>query len=112
MELIKDGEFKRRYKLTDKREIYIEINDWNGHINVSTTDGKNIGRIELSKVDEEHTADISYKITWMYLDMLDGSYVRKGIGRECLRFFIQYTGAVIFASENDGARRDDGSSRN
>jgi hypothetical protein len=49
------------------------------------------------------------KLVWAYLDQKDPAWCCQGIGREIIRNVIQLSGCVIFASDNDGMRLDDGS---
>lgn len=65
---------------------------------------KSIGRIELTEWDSG-----DHYIQWMFLNGCGGKYLRKGIGRAALIFFKEYFGTKIFAAENDGQDRDDGS---
>lgn len=107
LELIVDEGQMRKYRLDDQRLITIKIDDFFEHIFVFDDRGGEIGRIELSEISDEMYT--SYYIKWMYLDLKDSLYKRKGIGRECLVFFKDLTRAPITASCDDGIPKDDGS---
>ena len=108
LQLIEDGEWKRCYKLSDGRKITIQLDESFEWIKVWDGQGREIGRIEFDHIEYDPPLDDEYRITWMYMDIVDASYKRNGIGRACLQFFNEYCGKPTF-SPNDGIRRDDGS---
>jgi len=105
--LTKDNGNERTYRLDDGRKVIVTIDDFFSRIDVKTPDGIEIGEFEFMLSSDDFTQ--WYYITRMYLDLSGDSYKRKGIGRKCLQFFKELTGCPIFASENDGIRKDDGS---
>ena len=109
LNLVQDNGTVRKYQLEDGRCITIDVSD-DSRIKITDKQNTEIGAIELSYVDYELPGtSSSYKITWMYLDLKDNSYTKKGIGRQALIFFQEIYGMPITASENDGLKKDDGS---
>lgn len=105
--MIQDDGMSRRYRLQDEREVIITIDEDDISINVTTPDGKHVGKMEMSHIEDDFHS--WYKIKWMYMDLLDESYKRKGIGRECIRFFEEITGDILTAEYDDGIPKNDGS---
>ncbi|GAB3097213.1 hypothetical protein [Lysobacter terrae] len=98
---------KKLFTTSDGREVTILIDDSGEEVLVIDGNGDEIGAIKLSLIDLEHTE--RYRITWMYLNQQDGSYLRQGIGRECLKFHKELFNTSIEASDDDGIVKDDGS---
>jgi hypothetical protein len=71
---------------------------------VHTPNHQEIGHLELTEYD-----DGGLTLTWAYLDKLDSDYLRQGIGRKCLQLIKGYYGQPVYAREDDGLRKDDGS---
>ena len=107
LRIIEDKGLERTYKLSDGRVIKIVIDDLFESISVKNTEDKEVGRIEFREILDEYRT--CYKITWMYMDLIDRSYKKKGIGREALRFFKETIKAPIIVSEDDGMRKNNGS---
>lgn len=100
-----NSDFEKIYSLENGEEVKIIISDELDKIEVFNDLGDKIGIIEL----EESEFSNSYKLMYMYMDLKGKRYVRQGIGRECLLFFQELTGASLTANSNDGNVRDDGS---
>lgn len=105
--LLQDDHMKRTYRLDDDREINIVVDESLQEIYIEIPERKKIGEIILHRIDTGQNEE--FKITHMFMDMLDASYKRKGIGHEALKFFKEITGGTITAEENDGIRKEDGS---
>ena len=106
-EVIEDCEWTRKLKLNDGRVVQLVLNDALEWLQVNDEQGGKIGQINFHKIEMED--DYHYKIVWMYLDLKDASYKRKGIGRAALQFFKERADSYLVAEGNDGMRRDDGS---
>jgi len=91
------------YKISDNENVTIAIDEDKISIIVFTKSGEKIGNINLVEVDN------GFYITWMYLDQLSSKYKHKGIGQACLEFFSEVYGMPIFAAQDDGHKKSDGS---
>ena len=106
LKLIKEYDATRIYELSDSDRISISIDDSLEEITVKTLSGKDIGKIKfLINLDYE----IYCKLAWMFLDSSNGTYLHRGIGRTALQFYKDYSGYKIYAEDNDGIKKDDGS---
>ncbi len=105
--MIQDNGMNRRYLLHDNREVIITIDEDANHVIVTTPDDEPVGRMEVSYIEDEHHG--WYKITWMYMDLINKSYKRMGIGRECIRFFEEIMGVTLTAEYHDGIPNNEGS---
>jgi hypothetical protein len=85
----------------------IQLDDALEGITVSDLSGNLIGEIDIQEIEYDIYSD--HKIIHMYLDKQGSSYLRCGIGRECLRFFRDMAGATLVAERNTGMRHSDGS---
>lgn len=103
--LLKEDENIREYRLTSGEKIKIEIDEWSYEVKVTNSNDKEIGRIEFKYDDYED----AHKIIWMYLDKLGDNYKRQGIGKECVKFYKEFFDCRVYAEQNDGIRKDDGS---
>ncbi len=104
MELIKEEEDGtiRYYRLSNGSTIIIEVSS--DRIEVRTDTGSSIGHIDLTE-----TEDGFHYITYMFLNGENKRYLRQGIGRQALKFFKESIGTKVYAAENDGHTREDGS---
>lgn len=85
-------------------EIVIEIEDDGSEINIhkaGQSDEESIGQFEFCETD-----DGNLYLTWMGIEE---NYKRCGLGREGLRLLKAHAGLKIFAADDDGRVRDDGS---
>ncbi|MFT6925665.1 MAG: hypothetical protein ACJAZP_001249 [Psychromonas sp.] len=96
-------EFKKLYKISNNEMVTIVIDEDLLSIIVFTETNEKIGNINLDEFDN------GFYIMWMYLDQLSSKYQRKGIGQACLEFFTEVYLAPIFASEDNGLVKSDGS---
>lgn len=99
--------FTTQVQTRDGRDVVIEISDSGETIWIKTLSGEEIGRAELSYIEDD--VKDYYRLTWMYLDLLDPSYRRQGLGRAALQFHLDNFASSIEVSENDGHRKSDGS---
>lgn len=99
--------FKNIFTTKHGRTISIEIDDIGEEILVTDAQGKEIGSIELSLIESDYSDH--YRIVSMFLDKNGGSYLRQGIGRECLKQHVEIFNTSIIASDDDGIRKNDGS---
>lgn len=83
------------------------IDDLFESISVKNTEDKEVGRIEFREISDEYRT--CYKITCMYMDLIDRSYKKKEIGREALQFFKDTIKPPIIVAEDDGMRKNNGS---
>ena len=96
------------YRCKDGREVRIYIDDDADFLTtVRDGDGREIGRFEFNWIDDLNGDYL--KLCWAYLDRLDPSYLRQGIGRECLKRVKEFSDLAIVAEDHDGVQRDDGS---
>lgn len=96
------------FTIKDGRRVKIKIDDVGYKATVLTSPGdEKIGSLDFREIEspEENTL----KITNAFLNGLDGSYLRQGIGRRCLVLVAEISGLQIIASDDDGIRKDDGS---
>jgi len=96
----------RIYELPNSDRISITINDSFEEIVVKTILGENIGKIKFIVFLDYETYS---KLAWMFLDGCKGIYLHRGIGRTALQFYKDYSGYKIYAEDNDGIEKDDGS---
>jgi hypothetical protein len=68
---------------------------------------KLIGRMEFNSIECEHGEDL--KITWMYLDLCNSTYLRSGIGRALIELMNEYHGGPLIAGNEHGTTSVDGS---
>lgn len=66
--------------------------------------GNVVGKFDLQLIEGSY-----YYITWMYLDIVSPTYTHQGIGRKALEFHKRFFIKPIFAAENDGMIKSDGS---
>lgn len=95
------------FQCKDGREVSIHVDEMDYEVIVLDMAGREIGKMEFRFV-EDVTEDY-LKLAWAYLDKVDPSYCKKGIGRECLRLVAEASGLPIVAADNDGHQQDDGS---
>jgi len=95
---------RHNFTCKDGRKVSIEIDEETYAADVTSDDGADIGRMEFAEDDRG-----LLKVVWANLDKQKRSYVRQGIGRECLRLLKKAYNKSITASENDGLRSGDGS---
>jgi hypothetical protein len=105
---LNEDDITRMYRIPDGRIIIVEITDdpW---ILIKNENKQVIGRIEFVYYEGEFPWQEFYHLTWMYLDLIDNTYLHQGIGRECLKYFKSVYKTKITASENNGIERMDGS---
>lgn len=87
--------------------IKIALNDDDYTATALDPSGAEIGHFEFYEISDESGTVL--KFSWAYLDKLDGSYKRQGIGEEMLRRVKDRYRHTIIAEANDGIRKDDGS---
>jgi hypothetical protein len=96
------------YRCKDGRAVRIYIDDESDFLtSVRDSDGSEIGRFEFDRIDDLNGDYL--KLRWAYLDLIGSSYLRQGIGRECLKRVKEFSDLAIVAEDHDGAQRDDGS---
>ncbi|UOQ75156.1 hypothetical protein [Hymenobacter cellulosilyticus] len=105
--LISDRGNERDYQIRDGRIITLVYDDWDYSIRFKENN-QYIGD-EFRFIDEDVDEDgigngESYLLARMYSPV-----PKSGLGREAVKFFIDMTGARIYARPNDGQTRDDGS---
>jgi hypothetical protein len=100
---MKNHEFQTKFKMSNGEEVDIVIDEDANKVNVFNQKEEEIGSIDYRIIDNEHYEYI--RLTHMSLDI---EYVRKGIGRECLKLLKEY-GLPVTAAYDDGIRKDDGS---
>ncbi|HCH3991757.1 TPA: hypothetical protein NKV63_001718 [Vibrio parahaemolyticus] len=96
-------ELVKSYKISVSESVTIAIDEDETSIVVFTKNNEKIGNINLVEVGT------GYYITWMYLDQLSPKYKQKGIGQACLEFFIETYNMPVFAAQDDGHVKQDGS---
>lgn len=99
--------FNNIFTTKDGRTVLIAIDDFGEEILVTDAQGKEIGSIELSLIESDHSDH--YRIVSMFLDKDGGGYLRQGIGRESLKQHIAIFNTSIIAADDDGIRKNDGS---
>jgi hypothetical protein len=96
------------YRCRNGKEVRIYIDDESDFLTtIKDADGREIGRIEFAWIDDVNGGYL--KLCWAYLDLKDSSYLRQGIGRECLKRVKEFSDLSIVAENHDGVQRDDGS---
>ena len=96
------------YRCKDGREVRISIDDESDFLTtVRDGDGREIGRFEFDWIDGLNGDYL--KLRWAYLDLIDSSYLRQGIGRECLTRVKEFSDLAIVTEDHDGVQREDGS---
>lgn len=105
--LISDRDNERDYRIHDGRIITLVYDDWDYTIGFKENN-LSIGD-EFKFIDEDIDEDgvgngESYLLARMYSPI-----PKAGLGREVLKFFIDMTGARIYARPHNGQTRDDGS---
>lgn len=92
------------FQCKNGRTITIYIDDEDDFKSIAQDEsGREIGRFEFREIDE------GLKLCWAYLDKIDKTWCRQGIGREMLQRVRDFSGFAIVASDHDGLRQDDGS---
>ena len=91
----------------NRGNVVINVDELGEVITVTDPNGGEIGKIELQNI--EYDDGECYKITWMYLNKQNGSYLHQGIGRAALKFHKEIFCAPIVASEDNGIKKNDGS---
>lgn len=109
--LVKDLDESRIYRIKDGRHVRIEVDDFFEQVQAFDEKDGEIGRFKFLEIefDEIPQQEDTFKFIWGYLDSIDDSYKRQGIGRQMLLDFKWLSGAKIVASQNDGMRHNDGS---
>jgi hypothetical protein len=98
-----------QFKMRDGRIVQIDIDD-DYTVTVSTVpEGKEVGRMEFQEIESPEPSPNCLRLTWAYLNKLDKSYLRQGIGGEVLRLVQDVSGLGIIASDDDGRTKQDGS---
>ena len=100
-------DLQKTIQTKDGRTVVLRLDDSGETIAAETADGRQIGRMELRQVEDDHMT--YYRLTWMYLDVLDSSYKRQGIGREALLFHRRTFDCPICVADDSGLKREDGS---
>jgi hypothetical protein len=99
--------FNHDFTTKNGHKVSIEIDEFGEEILVTGAQGQEIGSIEFSSIDD---GDSEYfRIVSMFLDKNGSSYVRQGLGRECLKQHIAIFNTPIVAADDDGIRKNDGS---
>lgn len=98
-----DYELVTYHQISKIESVKICIDEDELKLLVFNNDNENIGRIELSALEN------GYYIQWMYLDILSDRYKHKGIGRAALTFFKNSYSMPIYANDNNGLVSYDGS---
>jgi len=87
--------------------VTIEFDEYEISTIVRDSHNNEIGRLNFAHYDYP---DAHLKLVWAYLDKAGNRWLRQGIGRECLQFALESSGAgFIIAEEDSGARQPDGS---
>ena len=106
--VLRGNEVEEAYRCKDGREVRIYIDDKSDFLTtVKDGVGREIGRFEFQWIDDLNGDYL--KLCWAYLDLVDASYRRQGIGRECLKRVKEFSGFDIVAEDHDGVQREDGS---
>lgn len=100
---MKNYEFQTKFTMSNGEDVDIVIDEEANRVIVRNQNKDEIGSIDYKIIDYEHYEYI--RLTHMFLDI---EYVRKGIGRECLRLLNEY-GLPVTAAYNDGITKNDGS---
>lgn len=100
--LIKDNDNERIYKLSNGKIITIRIND-DSEISY-IENGIEIGKYEDFVFIEDEFDSSKYLLARMYVPIKG-----QGLGRATIEFFTEYFDATIWARNNDGIEREDGS---
>jgi len=97
---------RQKIECKNGRRVTLEI-DENADYRVEAKNslGSLIGRMEFSEDSESG----SLKLVWAYLDILNSTWRRQGIGRQMLKEVKSLSGRCVFAETNDGIKREDGS---
>lgn len=101
--LVNDNDSERDYQITGGRIITLKLEADFSQITF-WENGKQLGRDRDFLFDDSETSNNSYLLARMYVPIKEA-----GLGRAALEFFKDYTQADVFARENDGQVRDDGS---
>lgn len=100
--LIKDNDNERIYKLPNGKNITIRINDYTEISYVEN--GIEIGNDEDFVFIEDEFDSSKYLLARMYVPIKG-----QGLGRATIEFFTEYFDATVWARNNDGIEREDGS---
>lgn len=101
--LVTDNGNERDYQITGGRVITLKLEDDLSQMTF-WENGKQLGRDQDFLFDDSESSNNSYLLARMYVPIKGA-----GLGRASLEFFKEYTEADVFARENDGQVRDDGS---
>jgi hypothetical protein len=101
--LIKSRDFERDYQIYSSTLITLRLADDFSEITFYNSIEEKLDG-EFIFIDEYEKGE-SYLLTRMYAPE---KFKGAGLGRAALEFFKEYTGANIYARENDGVDRDDG----
>lgn len=100
--LKKDNDNERIYKLPNGKIITIRINDYSEISYIEN--GIEIGNDQDFVFVEDEFDSSKYLLARMYVPIKG-----QGLGRATIEFFTQYFGAIVWARNNDGIEREDGS---
>jgi len=99
-----DRDLERDYQIYGNTLITLRLEDDFSVITFyDSNDNKLDGEFLFIESDEN---DGLYLLGRMYAPK---AYKNSGLGRAALEYFVEYTGAQVYARENDGNVRDDGS---
>lgn len=93
-------ELSKIYRCRNGRAVVIALDDLGETIVIKDEFKKTVGEIHLTYIDDGFNT--YYRLTWMYMDLLDSSYKRNGIGREALQFHREAFGYPIQVAQHDG----------
>lgn len=98
---------KFKFKCKNGTVVDIEVDDFSYEVEVYGPNRMKLGGMRFHHVQDYN--DDALKLTWAYLDEAGPSYLRQGIGRECLRRMHEVSCMPLFSENHDGIIRDDGS---
>lgn len=105
--LLEDNGLNRVYQISTGEHIDLKLDEEDFMVTVTNSNNEEIGSAEFKEIDDGYGS--YYKLTWMYLDKLEGRYKNLGLGRACIEQFNDFFDTVVHASENDGQTQNDGS---
>ncbi len=101
-QLLEDNDNERTYELPNGRVITIRIND-DSEISY-LENGLEIGNYDDFVFIEDEFDPYKYLLARMYVPIKG-----QGLGRATIEFFTEYFDAKVWARNNDGIEREDGS---
>lgn len=102
--LINDRGSERDYQITGNTLITLKLEDDLSEITFYDSNGNKLdGEFEFK---DEYDEGVNYLLRRMYAPK---NYKKSGLGRAAIEFFKDCTRASLYARENDGQVRDDGS---